>query len=336
MKPNTTIYDIAEKLGITAATVSRALNDNPKISKKTRELVLKTAKELNYQRNNLALALKSGSSKNIGVVVPYINRNFFSSVIRGIEEELYPKGYQTIICQTHEDEAKEKAIFNSLINNNIDGILISISKNTVNTDHYEKAKRAKTPIVFFDRKKDIEGISSVSIDDFEGGYNATEHLIKTGHDKIAHISGDLKLDIYTNRYEGYKKALEDYNIPFNPNYLFETSSSIDAGKKMAKKILKLKDKPNGIFCAGDFVALGLIQELNSDKKIVPQEIGVVGFGNEPFTELVEVSMSTIDQNPYKMGKTTASVLLEQIEDTSSSIEKKVILESKLIPRESSI
>lgn len=332
MNENTTIYDIAKKLGITAATVSRALNNNPKISQKTKELVFKTAKELNYQKNNFALALKSGQSKNIGLIVPYINRNFFSSVIRGVEEELYPQGYQTIIFQTHEDEEKEKHIFESLMNNNVDGILISISRDTKNFDHYKKAKKKNIPIVFFDRKEDIPGISSVTINDCEGGYYATQHLIDAGYKNIINISGDLKLGIYKQRNKGYIKAMKDNGLEEFTKSFVEARSTIEAGKTIAKKLLKKKHFPDGIFCAGDNIALGVIEELRAKGINIPKEVGIVGFGNEPFTELLELSITSVDQSPHQMGTAAAKVLLEQISNPEITIEKKVVLDSTLIPR----
>ena len=180
MKKKTTIYDIAKSLDITAATVSRALNDNPRISKTTRELVLATATKMNYKQNRLALALKSGRSKNIGVVVPYINRNFFSSVIRGIEDELYPKGYHVIISQTHEDKDRELKILQNLLNEQVEGILISTSFTNEEKQKIESLVKKTTPFIFFDRKLNFPDISSVSLDDYQGGYDATKHLIDQG------------------------------------------------------------------------------------------------------------------------------------------------------------
>ena len=173
-KEKVTIYDISKKLGISAATVSRALNNNSKISVKTRELVLKTAAEMNYKQNRLAQALKSGKTNNVGVIVPYINRNFFSSVIRGIEEELSPHGYHVIICQSHEDVQNEVKQINTLLNTQVDGIFMSVAKTTQDTTHIQKAVAENTPLVFFDRKKNVPGLSSVTIDDYRGGYLATE------------------------------------------------------------------------------------------------------------------------------------------------------------------
>jgi len=154
-KKSATIYDISKKLNVSVATVSRALNDHPRISEATKELVRKTAKEMNYKQNNLAKALKSGETKNVGIIVPYINTNFFSSVIRGIEEELSPFGYHVIICQSHEDVIIEKKHLNTLLNAQVDGIFMSVSRTTVDTEHIQNIlDTSNTPIIFFDRKKD--------------------------------------------------------------------------------------------------------------------------------------------------------------------------------------
>lgn len=335
MKEKITIYDISKKLNISAATVSRALNDNPKISSKTRLLVKKTANEMNYKQNRLAQALKSGKSNNVGVIVPYINGNFFSSVIRGIEEELTPYGYHVIICQTHEKYEHEIDQINTLINTQIGGIFMSVSKNTLNTEHIQKAS-SETPLVFFDRKKNIKGVSSVTIDDFEAGYIATKQLINQGCTKIAHLSGDLNLEIYTDRYNGYLRALEENNIDIKPEFIIKTISKIESGASAIKKLWKLKEKPDGIFSASDFTALGAMQELKEMNIKIPDDVCIIGFSNEPFTKYLELPMSTIDQTPQEMGKIAAQVFLEQTNGNKNvSIEKKVVLKPKLIVRKSS-
>lgn len=335
-REKTTIYDISKKLKVSAATVSRALNDSPKISARTKELVLKTANEMNYKQNRLALALKSGKTNNVGVIVPYINRNFFSSVIRGIEEELTPEGYHVIICQTHEDEELEKQQINALLDTQIDGIFISISKTTRKKDHINKILQNNTPLVFFDRKLTIPGVSSVTIDDYRGGFSATEHLIQQGCKKIAYFSGDLNLEIYTNRYEGYKAALKTYGLDFNPDLVMQVSSKIEAGAAAVEALWNLEDKPDAIFSAGDYNALGAIQELKRRNVKIPEDVCVVGFSNEPFTKYMELPISSVDQTPQLMGKIAAEVFLEQVKgDKTLSIEKKVVLSPELRIRNSS-
>ncbi|MBW2961771.1 LacI family DNA-binding transcriptional regulator [Mesonia aestuariivivens] len=336
MAEKITIYDISNKLNISAATVSRALNNNPKISLKTKELVLKTAAEMNYKQNRLAQALKSGKTNNVGVIVPYINRSFFSSVIRGIEEELSPHGYHVIICQTHEDVHNEIEQINTLLNTQIDGIFMSVAKTTQDTKHIEKVVKENTPLIFFDRKKNIDGISSVVIDDFKGGYLATEHLIKQGCKKIAHFSGDLNLEIYRNRHEGYLAAMKDYDVTAIPKFSMQVNSKIESGSTAINDLWNLSEQPDAIFSASDYAALGAIQELKRKGIKVPEEVGVVGFSNEPFTKYMELPITSVDQTPVEMGRNAAKVFLEQIEGSKTlSIEKKVVLTPKLNIRESS-
>ncbi|MDT0644639.1 LacI family DNA-binding transcriptional regulator [Zunongwangia sp. F363] len=335
-KEKVTIYDISKKLNISAATVSRALNQNPKISEKTRKLVAETALEMNYKQNRLAQALKSGRTNNVGVIVPYINRSFFSSVIRGIEEELTPHGYHVIICQSHEEVKNEINQLNALLNTQIDGIFMSVSKTTKNTDHIKKALAENTPLIFFDRKIEVPGVSSVVLDDFKAGFMATEHLIKEGCNKIAHLSGDINLEIYKNRYEGYKSALKKHGFTPNPEHIIQTNSKIESGQQAVAQLWECDEKPDAIFSAGDYSALGAIQELKSRNIRIPEDVCVVGFSNEPFTKYMELPITSMDQTPQLMGKIAAQVFLEQVKGTKAvSIEKKVVLSPELFVRNSS-
>lgn len=335
-KEKTTIYDISRKLKISAATVSRALNNNPKVSLKTKELIIKTAKEMNYKQNKLALALKNGKTNNVGVVVPYINRGLFSTVIRGIEETLSPYGYHVIICQTHENTENEIKQIKALLDTQIDGIFLSVSKTTTNTDHLKEVVDEGTPLIFFDRKKELAGVSSVTIDDFKGGFMATKHLIEQGCRKIAYLSGDLNLEIYINRHKGYLAALEAYDIPFKEEFVRQVKSNVESGISALTELWKLNEKPDAIFSSGDYPALGVIQELRRRKIEIPQEVSVVGFSNEPFTQYLELPITSIDQVPMVMGRIAAEVFLEQInEKPILTIEKKVVLTPELRIRKSS-
>lgn len=335
MSEKTTIYDIAERLNITAATVSRALNNNPRISASTRKLVMETAVEMNYKPNRLALALRSGKSNNVGVIVPYIDRYFFSSIIRGIEEELYPHGYHVIICQTFEIETKEIETINTLLNAQVDGILMSISKATIGLEHFKRVLGKNVPLIFFDRKKNIEGVSTVTIDDFKGGYEATKHLIEQGCKRIAHLSGDRSLEIYNDRFEGYKQALKESKIPFDERYVLQTKSDIEAGKKAIDKLLKLKERPDAVFSSSDYIALGVIQQLKAKNIKVPEDFCVVGFSNEPFTKFMELSITSVDQSTLEMGKIAAKVFLKQAGGRVKT-DQKVVLSPKLEIRKSSL
>lgn len=335
MAKKVTIYDIAKVLNVTAATVSRALNGNENISETTRKLVTETAEKMNYEPNKLALALKSGKSNNIGVIVPRINTNFFSSVIRGIEDELNPSGYHIIICQSHNDEKKENDNIESLMSSQVDAIFLSTSSKS--STQFEKILKKNIPLIFFDRKKTMDGVSSVTIDDFAGGYMATKHLIDQGCRKIAHLaSGSFAIEIFRDRHAGYHQALADHGIDYREDYVLRTNSKIEDGKVAVAKLFDLDVKPDAIFSSSDFVALGVIQELKARKIKIPEEVAVIGFANEPFTDFQELSMSSIDQFPEEMGKMTAKVFMEQINSPNQvKIEKKVVMEPKLIIRKSS-
>lgn len=339
MSEKTTIYDIAKKLAISAATVSRALNNNPKISVNTIKLVMETAKKMNYQQNRLALALKSGHSRMIGVIVPRVNTNFFGTTIRGIEEELHPNKYNVIICQTHEDENREIENINTLLDAQVDGIMISITNESkkMNDKILQYVIQKKVPLIFFDRKKNIEGVSTVSIDDYNAGYIATQHLIDQGCTRIAHLCGDQTLEIYQNRLNGYKKSLENNGLASIEEYIVRSKSNQDDGAIATKKLLELPNPPDAIFSASDFAALGAIKQIKKNGLNVPEDICVMGFGNEPFTKFMELSITTIDQSPLEMGKIAAKVLLEQINKKESNIkQQKIVLNPILHIRKSTL
>lgn len=338
MTKKTTIYDIAKKLNITAATVSRALNNNPKISEKTRKLVSETASLMNYEQNKLALALKSGKSHNIGVIVPRIDSNFFSSVIRGIEEELYPAGYHVIICQTHDQEKLEIQNINSLLNAQVDGILMSVSSGKIESNKsFKSLLRKNVPLIFFDRKKNIENVSSITIDDYKGAYEATKHLINQGCKRIAHLSNDRKLEIFKNRYLGYKQAIIDSGLEFDENLTIESFSKVAEGRKKTRILLEMENRPDAIFSSSDFTALGAIQEIKSFGLRIPEDISIVGFSNEPFTKFMELSITSVDQSPVEMGKIAAQMFLEEVNnDVKVKSEKHVILSPELLVRKSSL
>lgn len=338
MSPRTTIYDIAKELNITAATVSRALNNDKKISAATRELVKKTAIEMHYEPNQLALALKKGKSNNVGVIVPHIDRNFFSSVIRGIEEVLYQDGYNVIICQANDEEVIEIKKMDALLNAQVDGIFMSISTITdKKKSAVERILKKNVPLIFFDRKLDVDGVSAVVINDFEGGYAATSHLIDQGCKRIAHLGGDLSIEIYQERYKGYRQALEEHGMEFRSEYLIQSKSKVDAGADATKILLALPEPPDAIFSSSDFVALGAIQTLKSRGIKIPDDFCVVGFSNEPFTNFMEQTITTVDQFPVEMGKIAAGVFLEHVNKTNGTkIEKKVVMKPELLIRSSSL
>jgi LacI family transcriptional regulator len=330
-----TIHDIAKELNIDSSTVSRALSNNSRVTQKTKDRILEKANELGYQRNVLASNLRKNETKTIGVIVPRISRHFFSSVIAGIEETAYEAGYNVIICQSLEQLSREKKIINTLSANRVDGVLISISMETINDSSLQLFHKNKTPIVFFDRHFDFQMNNNVIIDDFESGFKATEHLIKQGCRKIAHFSGPQELSIYKNRLNGYKAALNKYKINFEENLVINSKLMESDGAESVKKLLSLTPV-DGIFSANDNAAIGAIKYLKREGIKIPEDIAIVGFSNEPISSVIEPSLTTIDQPGFEMGKIATALLLSQITDkTHSHSPQTILLESRLIERNSS-
>jgi LacI family transcriptional regulator len=335
----TTIYDIAKKLNLSAATVSRSLNNHPRISNKTKKEVLRIAQELHYEQNHLAKALQSGKSFIVGVIVPRIDNNFLSSVIRGIEDKLKDFDYHVIICQTHEDEEKEIENINTLLNIQVDGFLLSTCLTSIkHSDLLAKIIKKNIPLVYFDRKMEIEGASSVIIDDFKGAYLATMRLIKNGAKRIAHFSGNREIQIYNDRLNGYLQALNDAGLCVNLDYIIQVKSSLDDGVEAMDKLFNLEFPPDALFSSSDFAAFGAIQYLKSKNINIPEEFLVFGFGNENFTKFDELSISSVNQFPLEMGRITAEVFLDIISKSTikNKVVKNIVLEPELIERKSSL
>ena len=333
----TTIHEIARALDIDSSTVSRALNDSALVKPATKDLVLKKAKEMGYKRNLLASNLRRNKSNTIGVIVPRISRHFFSSTIAGIEEAAYRDGFNVIICQSLEQLKREQRIVENLLQNRVDGILMSVSMETMEGDHLQQCAETGTPLVFFDRHvKGLPKTGKVLVDDFQGGFVATEHLILKGCKRIAHFSGPQNLEIYKNRLAGYLSAMEKYGLESNGNLVLSSTLMESEGHDLAVKLLESVGDVDGIFCANDLVAIGAMKGLKALGKIIPDDIAIVGFSNEPISEIIEPSLSTIDQSGEEIGRLACEMLLQNITNGNKTIKNKtVILSPKLIERESS-
>jgi len=267
--------------------------------------------------------------------VPYADRIFFSSVIRGIEEEVKKSGYNVIICQSYEQVKNEVDDVNALLSAQVAGIIISLSRETDSVDHLQKVIGKGKPLILFDRTSDLISTSSIVIDDYQGAYTAVSHLIQNGYRKIAFFSGNRKVSIFKERFRGYRAALEDNNIPLNNDHIMEVPSDVEQGKLVTENLMSLDDKPDAIFSSSDFSALGAIKWLTHNNFRVPEDVGVIGFGNDPFTQYLEPTMTSVDQKSKEMGKTVAQVFLEQIND-NQQIHRKVLLTPELTVRTSSI
>jgi len=331
-----TIKDIANVLGITPSAVSKALNNHPRISEKTKVAVHQIAKNLNYQPNHLASALRKGKSNLVGVIVPLTNSNFFSSVIQNLEEVLNKKGYNIIITQSNESYKKECSNIDTLLYTQVDGIIASMANETIELTHYQKIKSKGVPLILFDRGENDLGVDYIGIDDYKSSHLVIEHLVTQKCKRIAHIAGYSHTRIYKNRIRGYKDALAKNNLPIEKELILETSLTLEEGRKNMKLLLELPKRPDAVYVAGDYAALGALQVLQENNIKVPQEIALVGFSDEPFTSLITPSISTVNQNSEQIGKLAAETFLKRIEDPNwTPVLNKIILEPELIVRESS-
>jgi LacI family repressor for deo operon, udp, cdd, tsx, nupC, and nupG len=340
MKPRkrTTIYDIAEKLNIAPSSVSRALNNSDSVKESTKKLILKTAEELNYKMNSLASNLRKGQSKTIGVVVPRINQNFFANVIAGIEDASYKQGYNLIICQSNELYEKEVQCINTLINQHVDCIVISISVETVNYKHLQNVLDHRIELIQFDRvAEELETLKVIN-DTQQASYEAVNHLIEQGYKRIALLEGPQSLSIFRQRKEGYLQALKKHGMPVIKEIILENAWTKELGAEATRKLLSLPEPPDAIFAStSDFSALGVLEVATAMHIKVPSQLGIIGYSNENFTEITSPSITTIDQFSLYMGKTIANLYFEEMKNTDVMVTPKTIsIKPKLIIRTSTL
>ncbi|WP_430812093.1 MULTISPECIES: LacI family DNA-binding transcriptional regulator [unclassified Carboxylicivirga] len=330
-----TIKDIARILGISPSTVSRALKDHPDISARTKQLVQTFAEKVNYRPNALALSLRSSKTNTIGIVIPEIVHHFFSSVISGIEDVAYGRGYNAIICQTNENYQREVIDLQALVDNRVDGILVSMSKNTHAFTHFQNLKENGVPVVFFDRICEQIDTDRVIADDFEGARIATHHLIEKGCRKIMHLAAPQHLLIGKNRKEGFCSALQEHNIPCDERLIIkcDTRETVFAN---ADDILRLAPEIDGIFAVNDSTAIAAMQVLQRNGYNIPKDIAVAGFGDGPNANIAYPPLTTVEQKGYDIGQAAMQLLIGHIENTSQNDEYETkIFTPELVERSSS-
>ena len=335
-QPNTTLKDIANKLGISVSTVSRALRNHPLIKQETVELVKKTATEMEYFPDNVARNLQKKSTNTIGVIVPEIRHDFFSSAVDGIEDRAYQSGYTIIVTKSNEDYEREVMNSRTLVSHRVAGIIASVAQSTEDGEHFRAVGRRGVPVVLFDRVLEDLDVSKVIVDDYVGAYNSTKHLIECGYQRIAHLAGPAKLKISRERKRGYQAALQDAGYPMDENLIVEVELDEQHGAAGLQKLLKLDERPDAIFAVNDPVAVGAHKEIRSMGYVIPKDIGITGFSNNPITEMIEPPLTTVDQHGYTMGQVAADLLLQEIEgDLSDWSPETRIVETELIIRQSS-
>lgn len=331
----TTILDIAKELNITFSTVARALNDHPAISAATKKAVRETATRLNYRQNKIASSLRSGRSEIIGVIVPNLHVSFFSSVVSGIEKVMNANGYNILLFQSNESKKHESKGIETFLQSRVDGIISSVTTET-DTSVYREVKSRNIPLIFFDRELLDLNVSSVVIDDYRGGFIATEHLIKQGYRKILHITAHQDIAIFKERLRGYVDALKHYNLPVDEQLIIRGNFSLNFGMDVIRQTQAQGVLYDAVFALEDYTAMGAMQALKESGIKIPEEIGVIGFANESFGSLVSPSLSTIDQQTSRMGEETARLFLHQLKTENGIVApERLILDPILIVRESS-
>jgi len=328
---HSTIVDIADKLKLSPSTVSRALSNHPDIKRETKERVRKAAGELSYTPNTIAQSLKRSKTNTIGVLVPEIKHDFFSSAISGIEEVAYQAGYAIIVCQSNESSEREIINTNVLLHQRVAGIIVSISQSTKSGEHFQDVLRRKIPLVFFDRVCEDVDASKVVIDDYKSSFDAVSYLVKKGYKKIAHFAGPKDLAICVKRWTGYVDALKKGGLPVPNEFVRYGGLHEQDGYDSMDALLKEGKIPDAIFAINDPVAIGAYQRIKEAKLRIPEDIAIMGFSNNKITSLIDPPMTTISQPSFEMGREAAKILIDMI-DNKLNEPKSLILDAELIVR----
>jgi LacI family transcriptional regulator len=328
-----TIRDIAKHLNISVSTVSRALRDTYDVNQETKAKVLEVASQLKYKPNYNATGLAKGRSYNIGIILPYITNYYFSTVITGIQEVAYNKGYNIVLFLTNDSPEREFSIIQNLSIANIDGLLVSISSNSDSCSHFQNMIDNGIPVVFFDRVPNSLKTSKVMQDDYDGAFTAVEHLIENGYNKIAHIAGPKGLSFTEKRLQGYIAALQKHNLPIRSEWIVYSGFSQECGEVDTYKLLECDEMPDAIFAVNDRKAIGSMIALKNRNIIIGKEIGVVGFTNDPASTIISPSLTTVAEPAYEIGSKSCDLLFKHI-NKKNFIYEEVIIPGKLIVRDS--
>lgn len=337
MRHQVTIKDIAKRLNISVATVSRALRDLPDIHPDTKKMVVDLAEELDYQPNILATSLVKNKTKTLGLIVPDLGYYFFSTVVKAIEEAAISAGYSLLITQTQESYERELINVQNLSRVQVEGIIISLSRETVNLDHLIRLQRRGIPLVFFDRDSDEIQASKVMVDNEQSAYEAVKHLLDSGCKRIAFLAGPKNVSVSNQRRVGYLRALAEAEVKEDMNLIIHSDYLQDSATAHTKELMKVNvNRPDGILVVSDRLALGVLVALRDLNISVPDEVKIVSFNNEPICSIVSPTISSVSQPLEQIGLLTVELLLDQINHKVGEIKPRVeVLKTKLVVRESS-
>lgn len=337
-KKDITIYDIAQQLSLSSATISRALQNHPSINKKTKQKIVDKAQELGYRYNHFAGSLRKQQTNTIGFLVHELNSSFINSVLSGIEKITTAAGYNLLIAHSSENLEKEIANAQNFFSQRVDGLIASLTFETENLDHFKPFNDKGIPLVFFDRVEENNDYNtSVVIDNYKCGYQATQHLIEQGCKRIVISTSSLKRNVYRERHRGYKDALHDNGLPYSEKLVIINDLSEKAATENARRILKMNPLPDAVFITHDFSAAVCMQVLNDHGIKVPTDIAIVGFNNDDISKLVQPRLTTINYPGKDLGEIAARNLIDQLNNKNPvQIANRIIIRSDLIIRQSSL
>ena len=299
--------DVARLAGVSTSTVSAVVNQNVPVSPERKERVLRAMAALHYQPDEIARSLKKGRTKAIGVVVPDITNAFYPEVVRGVEEAAFARGYAVFLCDSQEDASRENDHLLALFSRRVDGVLLACCNDSI---AYETTLELHVPCVFMDRLPASKAEGTVSTDNVEAGSMATRHLLDLGHQRIAMIVGRLSLSPHRDRLEGFRKAMQEANLPIRDEYLVQGDVQIESGVDAARQLLRLEARPSAVIASNSKLLLGLLQAFDEEKVKVPQQISVVGFDDYAWNKYLSPSITTVAQPTFEMGRQAFGLLLQ--------------------------
>jgi DNA-binding LacI/PurR family transcriptional regulator len=331
-----TIKDVAKALNCSISTVSRAFNDKYDIRPETRDKILKVANKMGYSPNPIAQKLTQKRTYNIGVVVPEFINSFFPEAIIGMQEVFLKKGYQVLIMQSNENYETELQNLKTLVDNFVDGIIVSLTKESKNIDFLSGLIEKEYPLVLFNRANESLPVSKVVFDDYKWTFFATEHLIQQGITNLIHLAGPNHLTLSKNRRKGFVAAHKKHKLPVSDEKIIETGFLRKNGEDIIEKLIANNKLPEGFVCVNDPTAMGTIKALKRNGYKIPEDVAVIGFSETPMASLIEPPLSSVVQPTHQMGEVAAELLLKQIETNSFNIPETVVLSGSLNIRESSV
>ncbi|WP_192348532.1 LacI family DNA-binding transcriptional regulator [Algoriphagus sp. Y33] len=329
------LKDMANELGVSISTVSRALKDHYDISPELTEKVKNLAKAWNYRPNPFAVGLLKHRTKTIGVIVPDIVTHFFSSIISGIESGAKEQGYHIIISSSQESHIKSRESLQNLLDLRVDGLIVCLAQDTHDYSDFDLIQSSEVPLVFFDRVCRTTEFSSVVINNIEAARDLTVHLFENGYRAIAHIAGPENINISRERIMGYKKGLKECGLTFKPEFLVHCDLSIAQSALVAEQLMSQPEIPDAIFGVNDTVIFSAMKVLKSKGLKVPQDVGLVGFTDEFHATVVEPTLTAIAHPTFEIGREAVGLLLDEITSTIPKPAKQVVMKARLMVRESS-